>query len=111
MAYARDRLEPEMRAVAPEAGIAFEVMSGFPGLDTPPAVDIVALTKSLAGRGDHGKVAYGTEAGLFAAAGIPTVVIGPGSIEQAHKADEFIAVSELDACGAFLDRLIAHCRR
>jgi acetylornithine deacetylase len=111
MAYARDLLEPEMRAVAPEAGIAFEVMSGFPGLDTPPALDLVALTKSLAGRGDHGKVAYGTEAGLFAAAGIPTVVIGPGSIEQAHKADEFIAVSELDACGEFLDRLIAHCQR
>ena len=111
MAYARERLEPEMRAVAPEAGIAFEVMSGFPGLDTPPDGRVVALAKSLAGRGDHGKVAFGTEAGLFAQAGIPTVVIGPGSIEQAHKADEFIAVSELEACGAFLDRLIAHCRR
>jgi acetylornithine deacetylase len=110
MAYACERLEPQMKAIAPEAGIAFEAMSEFPGLDTPPALDVVTLAKSLIGRGEHGKVAYGTEAGLFAAAGVPTVVIGPGSIEQAHKADEFIAVSELDACGAFLDRLIAHCR-
>ena len=110
MAYARERLEPEMKRVAPEAGFTFDVMSGFPGLDTPAAADAVALAKTLAGRTAHGKVAYGTEGGLFAQAGIPTVVIGPGSIEQAHKADEFIAASELEACGVFLDRLIAHCR-
>ena len=53
---------------------------------------MVALAKTLAGRNAHSKVAYGTEGGLFAQAGIPTVVIGPGSIDQAHKADEFIAV-------------------
>src|SRR5712692_3636058 len=110
MAYARDRLEPDMKRVAPEAGITFDTMSGFPGLDTPPSVDVVALAKTLAGRRDHRKVAYGTEAGLFAAAGIPSVVIGPGSIDQAHKADEFIAASELEACGLFLGRLIEHCR-
>jgi acetylornithine deacetylase len=110
MAYARDRLEPDMKGVAPEAGFTFDTMSEFPGLETPPALDLVALAKALAARNDHRKVAYGTEAGLFAQAGIPTVVIGPGSIEQAHKADEFIAVSELDACGEFIDRLIAHCR-
>jgi acetylornithine deacetylase len=111
MAYARDRLEPDMKGVAPEAGITFDTMSGFPGLETPPAVDLVALAKILAARNAHRKVAYGTEAGLFAQAGIPTVVIGPGSIEQAHKADEFIVASELDACGEFIDRLIAHCQK
>ena len=111
MAYARDRLEPDMKGVAPEAGITFDAMSGFPGLETPPAADLVALAKTLAARNAHRKVAYGTEAGLFAQAGIPTVVIGPGSIEQAHKADEFIVASELDACGEFIDRLIAHCRK
>src|SRR5262249_11800344 len=100
----------EMRAVEPEAGISFEVRSGFPGLETPPDVAVVELAKRLSGEKHHGKVAYGTEAGLFSAAGIPTVVIGPGSIEQAHKADEFIAVSELEKCGTFLDRLIEHCR-
>jgi acetylornithine deacetylase len=74
-----------------------------------PGADIVALTKKLAGRNGHSKVAYGTEAGLFQAGGIPSVVIGPGSIDQAHRADEFIAVAELAKCGGFLDRLIAHC--
>ena len=110
MAYARDVLEPEMRRVAPEAAIAFELKSGFPGLDTPADDRVIALAKTLSGKERHEKVAYGTEAGLFAAAGIPSVVIGPGSIEQAHKADEFIAIPELEKCGAFLGRLIEHSR-
>ncbi len=109
MAYARNTLEPAMKAVAPQAGITFEDKSGFPGLETPAAVDLVRLTKELAGASDHAKVAYGTEAGLFSAAGIPSVVIGPGSIDQAHKADEFVAISELAKCGGFIDKLLAQC--
>jgi acetylornithine deacetylase len=109
VAYAREELEPVMRAVAPQAGITFAEKSGFPGLETAATAEVVRLAKQLAGAGTHAKVAYGTEAGLFAAAGIPSVVIGPGSIEQAHKADEFIAVSELARCGAFLDKLVAQC--
>jgi acetylornithine deacetylase len=108
-AFARDVLEPEMRAVDPATGIRIEWLSGFPGLDTSPEAPVVALAKRLAGRNDHGKVAYGTEAGLFFAAAVPTVVVGPGSIEQAHKPDEFIAVSELARCDAFVGRLIEHC--
>ncbi|MGL5363694.1 MAG: acetylornithine deacetylase [Bosea sp. (in: a-proteobacteria)] len=109
-AYARDVLEPGMRKVAPEAGISFDVFAGFPGLDAAPDAPIVTLAKKLAARNDHAKVAYGTEAGLFdAMAGIPSIICGPGSIEQAHKADEFIEVSEMDACCAFLDRLVEHC--
>jgi acetylornithine deacetylase len=108
MAYARERLEPEMRAVDPAARIAFEPRSGWPGLETPATLDVVGFAKMLAGRNEHGKVAYGTEAGLFALSGIPTVVIGPGSIDQAHKPDEYIAVAQLEACSAFLDRLTAH---
>jgi acetylornithine deacetylase len=107
--YARRTLEPAMKAVAPQAGIAFEEKSGFPGLETPASAGLVGLTQELAGANDLAKVAYGTEAGLFAAAGIPSVVIGPGSIDQAHKADEFIAESELAKCGVFLDRLLARC--
>jgi acetylornithine deacetylase len=109
-AYARDVLEPEMKAVAPEAGFTFELMSGFPGLDTPEGADLVGLTKDLSRHTGHAKVAYGTEAGRFSFAGIPSVVIGPGFIDQAHKADEYIAASELATCGVFIDRLIAHCR-
>jgi acetylornithine deacetylase len=107
--YAREKLEPAMKAVAPQAGITFEEKSEFPGLETPATAELVGFTKQLMGVNDHGKVAYGTEAGLFAAAGIPSVVIGPGSIDQAHKADEFIAEGELAKCGAFIDRLLARC--
>jgi len=52
-------------------------------------------------------VAYGTEAGHFQRAGIPAVICGPGSIDQAHKADEFVALGELAKCEAFLRKVIA----
>ncbi|MCC7346927.1 MAG: M20/M25/M40 family metallo-hydrolase, partial [Variibacter sp.] len=110
-AYAREVLELEMQAIAPEAGFEFVARPYQAGLDTDPAEEVVVLAKQLAGRNRHSKVAYGTEAGLFQAGGVPSVVVGPGSIDQAHKADEFIAISELAKCGAFLDGLIAHCSR
>ncbi len=109
MAFAREQLEPDMRKVAPAAGIFFEVLSDAPGLDIAPETEVVRIAKNLAGRNDHSKVAYGTEAGLFNDAEIPSVVIGPGSIDQAHKPDEFIAVAELARCGDFIARLIARC--
>jgi acetylornithine deacetylase len=109
--YAKNVLEPEMKAVAPEAGFEFEDRSEFAGLDTSPEAEVTVLAKKLSGRNGHSKVAYGTEGGLFAQAGIPTVVCGPGSIDQAHKADEWIAITELEKCGQFIDRLIEHCQR
>jgi acetylornithine deacetylase len=108
--YARDVLEPQMKAVAPEAGITLRDRSSFPGLDTAPNSEIVGLSMAFAGRNDLAKVAFGTEAGGYAADGIPSIVVGPGSIDQAHKADEYIAVLQLEACSAFLDRLIAYSR-
>jgi acetylornithine deacetylase len=110
--HIREDLEPRMRAVDQGTGIDFEVYAGFPGLDTAPDAEIVTLAKTLAGRNDYAKVAYGTEAGLFQTiADVPTVVIGPGSIEQAHKADEWIAAEQLAKCEAFVDRLIERCSR
>jgi acetylornithine deacetylase len=109
--YAKNVLEPEMKAVAPEAGFDFEDRSEFAGLDTAENAEITLLAKQLSGRNSHSKVAYGTEGGLFSQAGVPTVVCGPGNIDQAHKADEFIKITELEKCGAFLDRLIALCAR
>jgi acetylornithine deacetylase len=109
--YAKTVLEPEMKAVAPEAGFDFEDRSEFAGLDTAASAEITLLAKQLSGRNSHSKVAYGTEGGLFSQAGIPTVVCGPGNIDQAHKADEFIQITELEKCGQFLDRLIALCAR
>ena len=105
-AYARDEIEPEMRRIAPEAGVEIEVYSQFPGLDTAPEAEIAILAKRFAGSNGHGKVAYGTEGGRFhEMLGVPTAICGPGSIAQAHKADEYVEVAQLDACDAFLARV------
>jgi acetylornithine deacetylase len=102
-------LEPAMKAVAPSAGIAIDQKNSVPGL----AADDRSLAQQLALQCTHSNsthtVSYCTEAGLFQQAGIPAVVCGPGSIEQAHKPDEFIAISELRKCEAFLKRLAQTC--
>jgi acetylornithine deacetylase len=111
-AYAREALEPRMRTVNPSAGFAFDRYAGFPGLDTPAEAEVVTLAKRLAGRNEHAKVAYGTEAGLFSdIARIPTVVVGPGDIAQAHQANEWIAIGELEACGRFVAEVIGEAQR
>ncbi len=110
-AYAQEVLEAEMQVIAPETSIHFEAISGFPGLETPPDSDLIGLVKSLAGKNHHTKVAYGTEAGLFSQAEIPTAICGPGHIAQAHKPNEFVEVAQLAACDAFLDRLVAACSK
>lgn len=103
-------IETEMRARDGRAAITCEEVSEIPGLATPAEAEIVTLAKRLAGRNDHGKVAYGTEAGLFVStAGIPTVVCGPGSIGEAHKPDEFVEEDQLAKCEAFVRALIRHC--
>jgi acetylornithine deacetylase len=108
--YACEALEPRMKAVDPATGFAFEIFAGFPGLDIAPETEVVTFAKSLAGLNRHSKVAFGTEAGLFQhVAGVPSVVIGPGSIDQAHKADEWIALSELESCAEFVQRLVERC--
>ncbi len=103
-------LEPAMQARVPGTGFSFEPISAFPALDTPPDAEVVALAKSLTGANDTAKVAFGTEAGLFSEAGISCVVCGPGSIEQAHKPDEFVEIEQLAACERFLDRLLERIR-
>ena len=104
--YAHNTLLPAMRSVSGEAEIAFEPITSFPGLqiaETDPATELV---KALSGANDTGKVSFGTEGGLFQAAGVPTVVCGPGAIEQAHKPNEFVELDQLAQCEAFLRRLI-----
>ncbi len=104
-AFAQDRLLPDMLAVRSEAVIAFEELSAFPGLDTPDDAEITRLVSSLTGANGTGKVAFGTEGGLFQQAGIATIVCGPGSIEQAHKPDEFIDLDQIAQCESFVGRL------
>ncbi|MBN9551174.1 MAG: M20/M25/M40 family metallo-hydrolase, partial [Alphaproteobacteria bacterium] len=78
----------------------------FVGLSTGADHPAVTFIKRLVGRNDHVKVAYGTEAGLFSkSAGVVSVVCGPGSIEQAHKPDEYLDLAEIGRCKAFLGRL------
>lgn len=109
--YARDTLVPAMRAVAPEADIIFEDITEFPGLDIAPDHAAVTLAKTLAGRNAHSKVAFGTEAGLFMEwGGIPAVIVGPGDIAQAHKPDEYLAISELASACDFIGKLVRHAR-
>ena len=105
--FIAQELLPSMRAVAPEAGIVMEPVYEYPGLDLAPGHPAVTFVKQLVGRNDHSKVAYGTEAGLFQSrAGVTSLVCGPGSIEQAHKPDEFLAVEQIEACERMLSRLL-----
>ena len=80
------------------------------GLDTPADAPAVRLGQALGLAVQDDKVTYGTEAGIYAAAGISTVVCGPGDIAQAHKPDEFVELDQLAACEAFIGRLVAHLR-
>lgn len=99
-------LLPEMHAVDAATGIAIEEVSAAPALSTPVDAEITQLGAALTGENKTMKVAFGTEGGLFAAAGIPTIICGPGSIDQAHKPDEFVAREQVERCEGFLQRLI-----
>ncbi len=109
-AYAENSILPKYKPGASNAHFETHVMSTYPGLVLDADSPAVALARELSGANAVETVAYGTEAGLFQQAGIPAVVCGPGSIDQAHKADEFVKLSELDACEKFLRRLIAKAR-
>lgn len=111
-AYARSVLEPEMKRVAADAAIEFQGRPGIPGLDMNEQHALAALVRGLARtESAAGRVAYATEAGLFQEAGIPAIVCGPGSIEQAHKPNEFISLDQIASCEAFFDRLAEELRR
>jgi len=99
-------LVPEMQAVAPETGISFEKLTATPGLSEAPDSEVADLVRSLSGANEVGKVSFGSEAGLFQEADIPTIVCGPGSIDEAHRPNEFIALDQVRQCEAFLRRLI-----
>ncbi|MFX1737415.1 acetylornithine deacetylase [Paraburkholderia sp. A1RI_3L] len=103
--YAESELLPKMRAVKPDTDITLQSLSAYPGLATSPQSEAARLVALLSGSTEFGTVAFGTEGGLFEQAGIPTVVCGPGSMDQGHKPDEFVSVEQLHACDAMLVRL------
>lgn len=106
LAYAAS-IEPAMKKVAPEAGFKFETICEIPSFLGAADDPITLLAQRLAGEDRTTLVAFGTEAGLFKNAGIPTVVCGPGSINQAHQPDEFVSLEQLARCELFMERLAA----
>ncbi|WP_439887298.1 acetylornithine deacetylase [Pseudomonas sp. MBLB4123] len=109
--YAETELLPQMRARSDASAIDLQPLSAYPGLATAPDGEAAELLALLSGRRDFGTVAFGTEGGLFAEAGIPTVVCGPGNMEQGHKPDEFVTQAQLDGCDAMLVRLAEWLQR
>ena len=84
-----------------------ERVNAYPGLGAGNDAGALALMRGLVPEGALTKVGYGTEAGHFEQAGIASFVCGPGSMEQGHKPDEFIELSQLSACDAMCDRVLA----
>lgn len=108
VAHTRDNVLPRLRQVALEADIETAVRSHVPALVAKDGCPAEAFAKQLTGRNHAEAVAYGTEAGLFQEAGIPSVICGPGNIREAHKPNEYIELSQVDACVAFIRRLMDH---
>jgi acetylornithine deacetylase len=109
--YAEDMLLPEMRKVSKDAGISWEALPGYPGLVGQEEADVVRLAQALSGSKEAGRVSFGTEAGLFQCAGVPAVVCGPGSIEQAHKPNEYISLEQVARGEKFIAELLHTCQQ
>jgi acetylornithine deacetylase len=109
-AYAEKNLLPAMRKVHPECAIETELHGFIPPFWTGEASPSRSLALKLVGQNATYAVPYGTEASHFQAAGCSTVVCGPGDIDQAHQPNEFIDITELDNCTAFLRRVINEIR-
>lgn len=110
-AWLSDVLLPRMRARHPAANIETVRRSAIPGLLPEENEEATALALAWSGGNRTYAVPYGTEAGIFRAAGIPTAICGPGDIAQAHQPNEFLAKSQLAACEAFIQRLIGWAER
>ena len=97
-AYVKDILLPEMIKVYPEANVKKEIIGEIIGFTKEEKSDAVNLVCNLTGDNSRDVVSFGTEAGLFQELGISAVVCGPGSIEQAHKIDEYVSFDQLKLC-------------
>ncbi|MGV8995550.1 MAG: acetylornithine deacetylase [Parvibaculaceae bacterium] len=108
--FAQDIVLPKMRAVFAGAKIETTVRAESPGLAARDGDAGETLVMHLARCNETEAVSYNTEAGLFQLADIPTVICGPGSIDQAHKPDEFIALSQVAECDQFMARLTGYLK-
>ncbi len=107
-AWAEARFLTEMHAVSRDTWIEFEEVAVLPGMDTHDRSEIAKLGRRCCGDPGYAKVSFGTEAALFDAAGVPTVICGPGHIEQAHQPNEWVSLAQVAKCEAFMGRLADH---
>lgn len=103
---AAEALDAEIKARAPESGVRVTRRSKTPGLAIAPESEAETLARALTGDNETRVVSYAAEAGLFQQAGLPAVICGPGSIEQAHQPDEWIERSQIEEGAAFMRRLV-----
>jgi acetylornithine deacetylase len=104
--FAEQEVLPRLRRTAPEAAIVTEARAQVPPLVPERESPSEALIRLLTGANRAEAVCFATEGGLFQQAGFSTVICGPGSIDQAHRPDEFIELTQVEACEAFLRKLI-----
>ena len=102
-------LNAQMQARAADTGIELMQEESVPAMTDNDSAELQSLIAALTGDNERHKVAYATEGGQFTNAGIPTIICGPGSIEQAHKADEYVELSEIERCDGFLQKLLDSC--
>ena len=103
--FVETHVEPEMKAVDPNTGFEWEFVPGCAALNTAEDDEVMELAKALSVQNGSSCVGFGTEAGHFQDAGIPTFICGPGCIDQAHKADEFLTHDQIAKCEKFLWKL------
>lgn len=105
------RLEQEMQAENPCARVELQVLAQVPAFEADDGSRTLELAVALGASEAAERVTYGTEAGQFAGTGIDTIVCGPGDIAQAHGPNEYVELSQLVACEAFVERLVEHLSR
>jgi len=101
-----EELTAEMRTIDPACGIAFVPVNAIPALASAEGSEVFAAARAVLDERRVGKVSYGTEAGFFSNYGVPSIVCGPGSIAQAHRADEFVALEQLALCDRFIGDMV-----
>ena len=104
--YAEREVLPQMQAVHPDCTIEMNIIAEVPGLAEEEDSPAETLVRRITGDNAQHVVVYATEGGVFQSRGLSTVVCGPGSIDQAHQANEYIEKKELFECAAFLDRVV-----
>ena len=109
--FVNKELLPEMKKIFPKSSIKKEIIGEIIGFNKVNKSEACEFISNLTGDNSREVVSFGTEAGLFQEIGISTVVCGPGSIEQAHKVDEFITLDQIKKCLILLDDIGKNSRK